>query len=112
MTSKNTRRSKPTVVNRTRRPVTKSQPVKSEPVTSQPTFVERRSAPRVVVSDLPAFTAQLVDGPAIEIINVSRTGVLTRSEARLMPGAMIALRVLTAEENIVLFGRVVRSRLM
>jgi hypothetical protein len=73
---------------------------------------ERRSAPRLPTTQLPPFSAELVDGPSIEIVNVSRTGVLTRSEARLMPGAMIGLRVLTADESFVLFGRVVRSRLL
>src|SRR5262245_57239226 len=74
--------------------------------------VERRSAPRVDAAQLPGFSAQLVDGPTIEVVNASRTGVLTRSEARLMPGAMIGLRILTADDTVVIFGRVVRSRLL
>jgi hypothetical protein len=67
---------------------------------------------RVPATELPSFTAHLVDGPEIAVVNVSRTGILTRSEARLMPGAMIGLRVLTADDSFVIFGRVVRSRLL
>jgi hypothetical protein len=63
-------------------------------------------------AELPPFAAHLVDGQVIDVINVSRTGILTRSEARLMPGSMIGLRVLTSDDNVVLFGRVVRSRLL
>ena len=84
----------------------------SEPDESPRPRDERRSAPRVAPAALPTFTAHLVDGPGIEIVNVSKSGILTRSEARLMPGAMIGLRVLTADDSFVLFGRVVRSRLL
>jgi hypothetical protein len=73
---------------------------------------ERRSTPRVPAADLPPFSAHLVDGPDVEVVNVSKTGILTRSHARLMPGAMIGLRVLTADDTFVLFGRVVRSSLL
>lgn len=73
---------------------------------------ERRGAPRLNVADAPPFVAQLVEGPGIQVVNVSQTGILTRSEARLMPGSMIGLRILTADDSFVLFGRVVRSRLL
>jgi hypothetical protein len=73
---------------------------------------ERRAAPRVTAEQLPTFSAHIVDGPVIEVVNVSRNGILTRSAARLMPGAMIGLRILTADDSFLLFGRVVRSRLL
>jgi hypothetical protein len=73
---------------------------------------ERRKAPRVEAGSLPAMSAQLEDGYDIEVVNISKTGVLTRSHARLMPGAMIGLRVLTTDATFVLYGRVVRSRLL
>lgn len=73
---------------------------------------ERRSAARVTGAHLTRLEAHLVDGPTVEIVNVSKTGILTRSQARLMPGSMIGLRVITESDTYVLFGRVVRSRLM
>jgi hypothetical protein len=73
---------------------------------------ERRGAPRVLSSMLPAFTAKVVDGADVEIVNVSKTGALARSEARMLPGAMIGLRFLTSEAAFVVFGRVVRSSLL
>jgi hypothetical protein len=94
------------------RPVTRSTDTGKPAAVNGKEQLERRSAPRVGATDLPTFAAQLVDGPVIEIVNVSRTGILTRSEARLMPGAMIGLRILTADDSFVLFGRVVRSRLL
>jgi hypothetical protein len=66
----------------------------------------------VAASQLPTFNAQLLEGPEIEVVNASKTGVLTRSQARLVPGAMIGLRVLTADESFVMYGRVVRSSLL
>jgi hypothetical protein len=76
------------------------------------TRVERRAAPRVPASALPALSARLLDGPGIDIVNLSRTGLLTRSQVRLVPGAMIGLRFLTADASLVIFGRVVRSSLV
>jgi hypothetical protein len=73
---------------------------------------ERRGAPRVLSSMLPAFTAKVVDGADVEIVNVSKSGALARSEARMMPGAMIGLRFLTSEAAFIVFGRVVRSSLL
>jgi len=74
--------------------------------------VERRSAARVDAAHLTRLEAHLVDGPTVEIVNVSKSGILTRSQARLVPGSMIGLRVITDSDTYVLFGRVVRSRLM
>ncbi|MGE3843420.1 MAG: hypothetical protein AB7I50_17755 [Vicinamibacterales bacterium] len=74
--------------------------------------VERRSATRVDGAHLTRLEAHLVDGPTVEIVNVSKTGILTRSQARLVPGSMIGLRVVTDSDTYVLFGRVVRSQLM
>jgi hypothetical protein len=100
-------------VNHSRRAVpTADAPPSRTPSCARAPELERRGADRVSSADLPPFTAHIVDGPVIEVVNVSRTGILTRSEARLMPGAVIGLRVLTADDSVVLFGRVVRSRLL
>lgn len=73
---------------------------------------DRRRAPRLPPSALPPCKARLVGGPEVEIVNVSRTGVLTRSGARLLPGSAIGIRFITADAVFVLMGRVVRSRLV
>src|SRR4051812_31535234 len=73
---------------------------------------ERRGAARINAAALPTFKAQLVDGATLEVVNVSKTGVLTHSSVRLLPGAMIGLRIVTETETFVVFGRVVRSRLL
>jgi hypothetical protein len=73
---------------------------------------DRRRAPRLPPSALPPCKARLVGGPEVEIVNVSRTGILTRSGARLMPGSAIGIRFITADAVFVLMGRVVRSRLV
>ncbi|MCL6641654.1 MAG: hypothetical protein K6T92_09830 [Candidatus Rokubacteria bacterium] len=73
---------------------------------------DRRRAPRLPPSALPPCKARLVGGPEVEIVNVSRTGILTRSGARLMPGSAIGIRFITADTVFVLMGRVVRSRLV
>lgn len=76
------------------------------------TSEDRRGAPRLPPSALPPCKARLVGGPEVEIVNVSRTGVLTRSGARLLPGSAIGIRFITADAVFVLMGRVVRSRLV
>ncbi len=74
--------------------------------------LERRTATRVSGVQLKNVGAHLLDGPTVEIVNISKTGILTRSRARLMPGSMIGLRVATESDTYVLFGRVVRSMLI
>lgn len=73
---------------------------------------ERRSAPRFQPSALPPLEVRLADGTAIDIVNISRTGLLARSRARLLPGAMIGLRIVTGDTTVMLMGRVVRASLV
>lgn len=73
---------------------------------------DRRSAPRFQPSTLPPLEVRLADGTAIDIVNISRTGLLARSRARLLPGAMIGLRIVAGQTTVMLMGRVVRASLV
>jgi hypothetical protein len=61
---------------------------------------------------LPPLEVRLADGTAIDIVNISRTGLLARSRARLLPGALIGLRIVAGNTTVMLMGRVVRASLI
>jgi len=73
--------------------------------------INRRKAPRFPPSAIPFLrSVKLVAGPEVKLVNVSRTGALIESEARLSPGSALCLRLVTAESVYLLKGKIVRSR--
>jgi hypothetical protein len=75
------------------------------------TGIERRRHPRKPPSAIPHLKAvRIVAGPEAKLINISRSGALIETEARLAPSSQIGLRLVTAEAVLMLKGRVVYSR--
>ena len=78
---------------------------------SEKPAVERRAAPRLSPSAIPSLkSVRLVAGPEVRLINISRSGALVESEARLSPGSNLCIRLVTEESMYLLKGRVVRAR--
>ena len=75
------------------------------------TGIERRRYPRKPPSAIPNLkTVRIVAGPEAKLINISRSGALVETEARLAPSSQIGLRLVTADAVLVLKGRIVYSR--
>ena len=70
--------------------------------------VERRRSPRHPAAQLPSVRARLLAGPDLEIIDISREGVLVESDVRLALGLGICLHVWSNGERQLLGGRVAR----
>jgi hypothetical protein len=73
---------------------------------------ERRSWPRIPAEALPNVSAKLATGPDIRLVDLSRGGARFECEKRLLPGAKVALRLVTPDGTLVVRGRVVRSRIV
>ena len=73
---------------------------------------DRRSWPRIPADALPNVSAKLATGPDIRLIDLSRGGARFECEKRLLPGAKVALRLVTPDGTLVIRGRVVRSRIV
>lgn len=73
---------------------------------------ERRSWPRIPAESLPNVSAKLATGPDIRLVDLSRGGARFECEKRLLPGAKVALRLVTPDGTLVVRGRVVRSRIV
>jgi len=74
---------------------------------------DRRTAPRISPKEIPAFRAvKVIAGPPVELVNISRGGALIESEARISPGSIICLRLITEDETFLLKGRVLRSKIV
>jgi len=72
---------------------------------------ERRRDPRLPPSVIPAMKgARLLAGPEVQLINVSRGGALLETDARMMPGSSICIRLVAADAVFLLRGKVIRSR--
>jgi len=72
---------------------------------------ERRSAPRRQASSIPMLgSAQIISGPDVRLINISRAGVLLESDGRLLTGSHICLKLTTTDAVFLLKGRVLRSK--
>lgn len=69
----------------------------------------RRHSRRRPAREVPYLTARLVAGPAVELLDVSRRGVLVQTATRLLPGSPIAIKFVAADADLVLRGCVVRS---
>jgi hypothetical protein len=73
---------------------------------------ERRNWPRIPAEALPNVSAKLATGPDIRLVDLSRGGARFECEKRLLPGAKVALRLVTPDGTLVVRGRVVRSRIV
>jgi hypothetical protein len=73
---------------------------------------ERRNWPRIPADALPNVSAKLATGPDIRLVDLSRGGARFECEKRLLPGAKVALRLVTPDGTLVIRGRVVRSRIV
>jgi hypothetical protein len=73
---------------------------------------ERRSWPRIPAEALPNVSAKLATGPDIRLVDLSSGGARFECEKRLLPGAKVALRLVTPDGTLVVRGRVVRSRIV
>ena len=87
---------------------TKSDPEPTSPVGE----AERRNWPRIPAEALPNLSAKLATGPDIRLVDLSRGGARFECEKRLLPGAKVALRLVTPDGTLVVRGRVVRSRIV
>ncbi len=73
---------------------------------------DRRNWPRIPAEALPNVSAKLATGPDIRLVDLSRGGARFECEKRLLPGAKVALRLVTPDGTLVVRGRVVRSRIV
>jgi hypothetical protein len=73
---------------------------------------DRRNWPRIPAEALPNLSAKLATGPDIRLVDLSRGGARFECEKRLLPGAKVALRLVTPDGTLVVRGRVVRSRIV
>lgn len=73
---------------------------------------DRRNWPRIPAEALPNLSAKLATGPEIRLVDLSRGGARFECEKRLLPGAKVALRLVTPDGTLVVRGRVVRSRIV
>lgn len=84
----------------------------SEPGAGGVGEAERRNWPRIPAEALPNVSAKLATGPDIRLVDLSRGGARFECEKRLLPGAKVALRLVTPDGTLVVRGRVVRSRIV
>ncbi|MBZ5496081.1 MAG: PilZ domain-containing protein [Acidobacteriia bacterium] len=72
---------------------------------------DRRTAPRQPPSVIPSLqSVELTNGNAVNLVNISRGGALVETEARMIPGVSICIRLVAADAVFMLRGRVLRSR--
>jgi hypothetical protein len=69
---------------------------------------ERRKSSRHAATRLPSLRATILAGPDVQVINVSRGGLLVESHVRLTPGAGICLHIHRADQIYSVGGRIVR----
>jgi hypothetical protein len=71
---------------------------------------ERRAGLRHAAASLGSVTARIIGGSQVELVNVSSRGVLFECDSRLLIGARASVRLTTMDVNLIVTGRVVRSR--
>jgi hypothetical protein len=71
---------------------------------------DRRAGARHAARSLGSVTARIIGGSAVDLVNFSSRGVLFECDSRLLIGARASVRITTAATNLVVTGRVVRSR--
>ena len=71
---------------------------------------ERRDGLRHAAQSLGSVTARIIGGSQVDLVNFSSRGVLFECDSRLLIGARASVRITTTDANIIVTGRVVRSR--
>jgi hypothetical protein len=90
--------------------------VMSNDVQSHDTVVERaaagdrRTSGRHAAATLGAVQARLIGGSPVDLVNFSSRGVLFECDSRLLIGARASVRISSPDHNLIVTGRVVRSR--
>jgi PilZ domain len=75
-------------------------------------FDERRAHQRTPASELKGIEAKLAAGPAIVLVDLSRSGVRFMCDTRMWPKLSIALKFVTPDGEVAVRGHVVRSQLV
>jgi hypothetical protein len=81
-----------------------------EQLAEQAAAAERRGRVRHAARVLGAVNARIIGGSQVDLVNVSSRGVLFECDSRLLIGARASVRITTTDANLVVTGRVVRSR--
>ena len=71
---------------------------------------DRRVGVRHAARSLGSVTARIIGGSPVDLVNFSSRGVLFECDSRLLIGARASVRITTSENNLIVTGRVVRSR--
>ena len=71
---------------------------------------ERRASSRHAARSLGSVTARIIGGSQVDLVNFSNRGVLFECDSRLLIGARASVRITTTDANLIVTGRVVRSR--
>ncbi len=71
---------------------------------------ERRAGLRHAAASLGSVTARIIGGSQVDLVNFSGRGVLFECDSRLLIGARASVRLTTMDANLIVTGRVVRSR--
>ena len=71
---------------------------------------ERRACARHAARSLGSVTARIIGGSQVDLVNFSNRGVLFECDSRLLIGARASVRITTTDANLIVTGRVVRSR--
>jgi hypothetical protein len=71
---------------------------------------DRRGSLRHAARALGSVTARIIGGSQVDLVNFSSRGVLFECDSRLLIGARASVRITTTDANIIVTGRVVRSR--
>ena len=71
---------------------------------------ERRASVRHAARSLGSVTARIIGGSQVDLVNFSNRGVLFECDSRLLIGARTSVRITTTDANLIISGRVVRSR--
>jgi hypothetical protein len=69
---------------------------------------DRRQSPRHPATRLPSLRASILAGPDVQVINVSRRGLLVESDVRLVPWAGVCLHITSDDQIYTVGGRIVR----
>ncbi len=81
-----------------------------ENVAERAAGADRRAGARQAARSLGSVTARIIGGSVVDLVNFSSRGVLFECDSRLLIGARASVRITTPEANLIVTGRVVRSR--
>jgi len=72
----------------------------------------RRTWSRMSAGTIPGVRATLSSGATVELVNVSRGGAQFRTASRMLPGLSVTLKLVTADGQLSMKGRVIRSTMV